>query len=193
MNRSILTRSLEEVKPTALFAACKFHPGIIYGRGLVSSGTPISIHSVVPASMQLVPLPVPVAVWGNIHPDASLSSHSLTKWDHSESMPEAKDKYSVWIFSQSQCAVKSGTCFSFNSQVRAKWHNCGSTLPEIEARTCTPALSFTACVNVWHFLKSTLLTAPRLTTHFHLKSNVDFSFHSLGVGGHSDTLGNGQM
>lgn len=141
--------------------------------------------------MPLEPLPVSVTVWCNIPPDASLSSHSLTKWDHSESMPEAKDKYSTWIFSRSQCAVKSGTCLSFNSQVWAKWHNCGSTLPEIATRTCTPALPFTACVNVWHFHKSMLLTAPRLITPFPWKSNLASHFTHWAIR-RSERLGSGQ-
>lgn len=37
--------------------------------------------------------------WGDIQLHPLLYLHSLTKLDHSDSMPGSKDKYSIWIFS----------------------------------------------------------------------------------------------
>lgn len=112
--------------------------------------------------------------------------HTLPQWDHSESMTDAKDKYRVWIFPRSQCVEKSGTCLFLNSQFRAKRHNCGSALPEIAGATWTPALSFTACVNVLHFQKSMLPPPPNTGSSSLVKSTE--TFHFTRDWGHSERL-----
>lgn len=129
-------------------------------------------------------LPIQVTVRGNIQLDTLLFSRSLTKWDHSEPSPEAKDKYRIRI--SSQCVVKSGSCLPFNSQVAAKWHNWWSAPLEVTGATCAPSLPFTVCVNTRHLQKSMLLTLLRLNSLFLFRSNVTLFFLSLGIWAHSE-------